>query len=369
VSGNGVIPPGLDRSTTGQLGGGIGVDYGSETPTTSAVTLPAEVASTPRARRFVRAALSGILSAEVIAAAELCVSELVTNAVLHAGTPVRIHLTPVSDGIRISVQDGSPAMPLRVRHSRTAATGRGLALVTAMARSWGVDVRDGGGKAVWCELASTAAEPTDEEALLAAWDDDVDWDDLDVRRALAADEANQTGRATRAHGLTETEDGAADPIPGEPVVRYRGYPIVLSMRLQEHYEALTRECQLLWAAARRSSEDAPHLVDVPRRLAQLAEDLAVRYAGSRSEPDRQRLEAFALGEDTATLVYPIIPELKEQILALREVLAEMDEYSRSNALLTLSTPPDLNALTDWLLEEYLRQADGHPPHEWNGPLR
>jgi anti-sigma regulatory factor (Ser/Thr protein kinase) len=353
--------PDLERHTTGQTRGGSGVDCGTKALATSAVTLPAEVTSVPRARAFIRAELSGNLDADVVAAAELCVSELVTNAVLHAGTPVRVQVTAVVDGIRISVQDGSPVMPLRIRHSRTAATGRGLALVTAVSHSWGVDLRTGGGKTVWCELATVFEEPTDEDALLAAWDDDVEWDDLDVRRAQAADVADR-GDRTR-----EPQDATDRSVEGSVV--YLRYPVVLSMRLQEHYEALTRECQLLWAAAHRTDTHAVQRTEVPLRLAQIAEDLAVRYAANRSEPDRQRLEAFARGEESTTLAYEIIPELKEQILVLREVLAEMDEYSRRNALLTLSTPPDIDALTGWLLEEYLRQADGHPPRQWDGPLR
>jgi anti-sigma regulatory factor (Ser/Thr protein kinase) len=346
------------------------VDCGIETLPASVVTLPAEVASTPRARQFVRGALGGILDADVVAAAELCVSELVTNAVLHAGTSVRVELTAVADGIRVAIEDGSPVMPLRVRHSRTAATGRGLALVAAVSRNWGVELRTEGGKTVWCELATTTEEPTDEVALLAAWDDDVDWDDLDVRRVLAADEADQAGRADRGLRVERSTppQGAADESI-EGCVVYLGYPVVLSMRLQEHYEALTRECQLLSASAHRFGRDTAQRAEVPLRLAQLAEEMAVRYAVHRSDPDRRRLEAFARGDDSMTLVYVIIPELKEQIVVLREVLAEMDEYSRRNALLTLSTPPDIEALTGWLLAEYLRQADGHPPRQWDGPLR
>jgi hypothetical protein len=110
-------------------------------------------------------------------------------------------------------------------------------------------------------------------------------------------------------------------------------------------------------------------VEVPHRLARLAEEMAGRYVETRSEPERRRLEAFARGDETTELVYPIVPALKAEILVIREVLAEMDEYSRSNALLTLSTPPDIHALTAWVLEEYLRQADGHPPRPWDGPLR
>jgi anti-sigma regulatory factor (Ser/Thr protein kinase) len=334
------------------------VDCGTGTVATSAVTLPPEVSSTPRARLFVRAVLTGILPDDVVSTAELCVSELVTNAVLHAGTPVGVHVGPAPGGIRIRVQDGSGAMPLRVRHSRTAATGRGLALVAAVARSWGVEARPEGGKTVWCELAAAPSQPTDEEALLAAWDDDVEWDDLDVRRAQAADEADKlTGRQAR----------EGDHVEG--CVVYRRYPIALSMRLQEHYEALTRECQLLRAAAQRAQPGTPLRVEVPHRLARLAEEMAGRYVETRSEPERRRLEAFARGDETTELVYPIVPALKAEILVIREVLAEMDEYSRRNALLTLSTPPDIHALTAWVLEEYLRQADGHPPRPWDGPLR
>jgi hypothetical protein len=141
------------------------------------------------------------------------------------------------------------------------------------------------------------------------------------------------------------------------------------MRLQEHYEALTRECQLLRAAAQRGQPGTPLRVEIPHRLAQLAEEMAGRYVETRSDPERRRLEAFARGDEATSLTYPIVPELKEQIVVIRDVLAEMDEYSQRNALLTLSTPPDIHALTAWLLEEYLRQADGHPPRPWDGPLR
>jgi hypothetical protein len=355
---NGVMPYFSRRQPKVQGGGGSGVNCDVEAVTTSAVTLPAEVGSTPRARIYVRTVLTGILSEDVVATAELCVSELVTNAVLHAGTTIRVHVTPVSDGIRIHVHDKSASIPLRVRHSRTAATGRGLGLVETVSRGWGVDAHAGGGKTVWCEIPTTPAAPTDEETLLAAWDDDVDWDDLDVRRAEAADEA---GRPTTAPTVTN------DTVPGCVVLLE--YPVVLSMRLKEHYDALTRECQLLWAAAKQHRGNTLAYGEVPHRLAQLAEQMSGRYPDDRSEPERRRLDAFARGLPTIELIYPLRPEMKEQIVLAREILAEMDVYSRTNALLTLATPADINALMTWVLEEYLRQADGEPPRPWDGPLR
>jgi hypothetical protein len=141
------------------------------------------------------------------------------------------------------------------------------------------------------------------------------------------------------------------------------------MRLKEHYDALTRECQLLWAAAKQHRGNTLAYGEVPHRLAQLAEQMSGRYPDDRSEPERRRLDAFARGLPTIELIYPLRPEMKEQIVLAREILAEMDVYSRTNALLTLATPADINALMTWVLEEYLRQADGEPPRPWDGPLR
>ncbi|MGH8928741.1 MAG: ATP-binding protein, partial [Acidimicrobiia bacterium] len=79
------------------------------------------------------------------------VSELVTNAVLHARTPFLVKVTVAPDLIRVSVTDGDRTQPLMKQHGLSDPTGRGLRIVDAMADRWGVDP-DVDGKTVWFEL-------------------------------------------------------------------------------------------------------------------------------------------------------------------------------------------------------------------------
>ena len=82
----------------------------------------------------------------------LVVSELASNAVLHARTPFSVQLTLDFIGrFRIEVRDGSREQPTVKRFSAGAVTGRGVGIVELCSDRWGVDV-DGDGKAVWCEF-------------------------------------------------------------------------------------------------------------------------------------------------------------------------------------------------------------------------
>jgi anti-sigma regulatory factor (Ser/Thr protein kinase) len=82
--------------------------------------------------------------------ARLVVSELVTNAVLHAGTEIEVLVVVRTDAIRIEVTDLGPDLPqLWLRDEDT--SGRGLPIVEALACAWGI-VALGAGKTVWCEL-------------------------------------------------------------------------------------------------------------------------------------------------------------------------------------------------------------------------
>jgi hypothetical protein len=67
-------------------------------PLAAATDLPSDARSATAARAFVRDVLSGSRLESVLDAAELCVSELVTNALLHAGTPMRLEVAPAGSG-------------------------------------------------------------------------------------------------------------------------------------------------------------------------------------------------------------------------------------------------------------------------------
>ena len=114
----------------------------------------------PQARRFVAMHLRDLLPAEVVDDAELVTSELVTNAVLHAGTSIVVRLHPMASTVRIEVEDGSSVTPVRPIASPGSMTGRGLALVEGLSRELGVN-RTENGKIVWCVLPAPdgAARP------------------------------------------------------------------------------------------------------------------------------------------------------------------------------------------------------------------
>lgn len=108
----------------------------------------------PAARRFAHETLAGwgLAGTERSSDVLLCVSELATNALVHAVPPGRHFLVFLRyDGrvLRVEVHDSGPGTP-RVA-DRADEGGRGLLLVAAVADRWGVDERNPG-KAVWCEF-------------------------------------------------------------------------------------------------------------------------------------------------------------------------------------------------------------------------
>lgn len=130
----------------------LGVQSAGASPMT------AELACDPRsaslARRLVATALTDAGHGAVVERASLLVSEAVTNAILHAGTPILLTCSWTASSVRVEVHDGSPVPP-GVRHYHAeASTGRGLSLVAALASRWGVDATDNG-KTLWFELGTS----------------------------------------------------------------------------------------------------------------------------------------------------------------------------------------------------------------------
>jgi anti-sigma regulatory factor (Ser/Thr protein kinase) len=113
--------------------------------------LPPTTDSVSVARRFVRARL--VHGAADVDTAALLVSEVVTNAILHARTSVTLTVELAGEVVRITVRDGSPVQPRIHSFAATSATGRGLRLLDRLAKRWGVDADPAtGGKIVWFEV-------------------------------------------------------------------------------------------------------------------------------------------------------------------------------------------------------------------------
>jgi anti-sigma regulatory factor (Ser/Thr protein kinase) len=133
---------------------------------------PAAASAVPAARRLVREQLLEHGHAVLSDSAELIVSELVGNVVLHVGGDVEVTVAVHSEEVLIEVSDGSPLSPhLRV-FSSTSSTGRGMRLVHSLSAEHGVRPR-GSGKTIWVRLTPEIAGRDDAD--IAHSFADVDW--------------------------------------------------------------------------------------------------------------------------------------------------------------------------------------------------
>lgn len=82
---------------------------------------------------------------------QLLVSEVVTNSIRHAGVGGRVSIDRREGAVRVSVTDGGSGRPEPRQAEPTDLTGRGLAIVEALATRWGV-TEQRTGKTVWFEL-------------------------------------------------------------------------------------------------------------------------------------------------------------------------------------------------------------------------
>jgi anti-sigma regulatory factor (Ser/Thr protein kinase) len=121
---------------------------------TATTTLPPEPTSARACRRFLLSTLDEWDADQFADDAVLLLSELVTNAVLHAGTEIEVAIRLDGDILRVEVRDGDPRLPTVRQYSLLSGTGRGLALVARTARSWDVEALPSG-KRVWCELEAS----------------------------------------------------------------------------------------------------------------------------------------------------------------------------------------------------------------------
>jgi hypothetical protein len=145
----------VDEAPDGDAGLGES-GLGEASPAAEQVwTFPAELESTRTARHVMTAALEQSGSPRLADDAALVVTELATNAVVHAHSGFRVTLTLQQDVIRISVHDDQPLPavdgtdPIAVLPAKPL---HGLGAVAALATRWGAEPT-GTGKHVWAELS------------------------------------------------------------------------------------------------------------------------------------------------------------------------------------------------------------------------
>ncbi|WP_327318256.1 SpoIIE family protein phosphatase [Streptomyces sp. NBC_01235] len=155
---SGTRPPHQRRDLAGE--GALHVD---DRPRSSVITARAAASFEPvgrsvaTARAFVRDTLQGWGFADIVDDAVVLTSELVTNAVVHAGTHAEVLCLRSDDGVRIEVADRYPEREIPLQGSPATMGspdregGRGLQLCAAIAGRWGVDYTPTH-KQVWFQL-------------------------------------------------------------------------------------------------------------------------------------------------------------------------------------------------------------------------
>jgi PAS domain S-box-containing protein len=283
----------------------------------------------PTARRFAVEALAGTDHA-VLAAAELVVSELVTNALLHAGPPVvvGVGVAATDDGVRVEVHDTSRALPVRPLADDAGMTGRGLAIVDALASRWGVEPLPDG-KVVWAELNA--------QSVAAAQPGDLDHDEL----------------------LAAYDDWPSGPGPAIYRVSLGDVPTDLLLAAKAHVDSVIRELVLSQSGASSGLTAA-----LPQQLAELVHTVVTDFSEARQAIKRQALAAAERGEERTTLELSLPLEAAQAGERYLEALAEADAYARGARLLTLAAPPQHQAFRRWyvtsLVDALRRAAAGEP---------
>jgi anti-sigma regulatory factor (Ser/Thr protein kinase) len=291
------------------------------------------VESTPVARHWMAAHLRELPS-DVSSCAALLTSELVTNAVLHAATPMCVTLHILPDRIRVDVADGNSSFPALKDYGRDAATGRGLTLFNTLASDWGVQAVDGG-KIVWFELPV----------------------DFPVTPINFSDGTFRFDLMGLTHPELHREETTTSPMVA---VRLLGIPVRLLQKASEQYEALFRELRLM----KERGGDMPGAPGLPERLSVLVTEIGTRFSGLGPGMD----EMWQTAVDNKVDDFDWTLELPQAAVVACEfydaMLDEADEFGLSAQLLTLPASPTSVAVRRWFLSELIGQLHGKAPVAW-----
>lgn len=153
-----------------------------------------------------------------------------------------------------------------------------------------------------------------------------------------------------------------DSGPGEQLhaVHLLNLPVRVLVDERERHDSMLREFALLAldTGAR----------PLPPGLAELAQNLGVRYGRARSRPDALVDDAVERGAATIDVTYDVPASVVDTVARLERLMADADELCRSEQLLTLPRNALQVRFAAWYCEQFRRQVAGRPPQPWDGPL-
>lgn len=316
-------------------------------------TLPSEAISARTARRLVSSLLHDTGNDRWRDAAELAVSEVVTNAVLHARSPIRLLATVDARQVRVEVRDDHPDLPTERHYDAQATTGRGMGLVAAVASSHGVRSLGPVGKVVWFTVGDDAQERSSGE----------DWPLTEGRPLEGSGSSTQLPTSAQ-----EPERAQQDRRPGDLPVQLVGLPTTLWLAARQHHEAMLRELALRRLGVKGASAlhlaeaDAAHTalgVALDRALS----DPRVTGGGRLTQPAGQPATLPEVAP-TLDLVLSLAPEQASSFGALQDTLDEGERLAGAGQLLVRPSLPEVTAVRDWACEQVISQLSGTGPSPW-----
>ncbi len=283
--------------------------------------LAADARSAGSARHSLRTLLDEAAANTWTDSVVLAASEVITNAVMHAGTAVSLEAWATADGVRVEVRDGSSHLPTRRKYALTSGTGRGLHILDHSVERWGAEPLPTG-KAVWFELG--------QPPITRSW----------------------------------SSSGSLSSLPSEPdaTVRLLDVPLLMHWAWQEHAQTLLRE-YLLFAL-----EWDPAAID---RHAQASDALSTLYDQipvPRLPDDPDQLLADAIEPAVTAEQFTItVPRASVPHFAtLDSLLTSACEAASRGDFLGLPTQPEISEMRQWICREVARQAedDAAAPDPW-----
>ena len=262
---------------------------------------------------------------DLVECAELGVSELVTNALLHAAPPLTVRVRGTREHPRVEVRDGSvdlPVMPgseAQAEDDLLLTFGRGLSIVARCSAAWGVEVEEDG-KIVWFVPATAS-------------------------------------RDEMVEGVVTGEPAALprEPSPDEMRIDILSVPLRSFIEFQRHYRELRREVRLLALA---HEAEYPLAKDLSDLFGRLETDLREGIGAAQIE------HALQSGAANADLQVAMPRATAATIGRFIELLDLADAFCREERLLSLARTPDQQQFQRWFLGEFVRQQQGEAPLAW-----
>jgi len=280
-----------------------------------------------QARRWVVGVCAEIDRPDLSDNAELALSEVVTNAILHGRPPMTVRLRGTVDHPRVEVRDRStdpPTLP-DINHDAGAddltTYGRGLSIVARASEAWGAE-REVDGKLVWF-VPATGFRDEGMPGVLNGWDDEEE------------DSASAAERMS---------------------VRLGRVPVRLMLNALVRGAELRRELRLLAVA---HEDTYPVAGDLSRFFNSVAGDF-------RGEFDVADLhQSLASGHDQIDLSVSTPSDSGPRFARLIELLDLADAFCRNERLLTLARTEEQIRFQAWLFGEFVRQTRGDVPRKWS----